>query len=437
MKNRIKKLKNRIDKSKDAKAITSNFSYLMVLQIANYIFPLLTIPYLARVIGVEGIGKIAFAAAITMIFRTIAEWGFNYSATRDLSQNRDDPEKTSEIFSNTLWARLLLTLLSFILLLISIAYIPYFKENKSILLVSFLMIPGHVFLSEWFFQAKEKMKYITIFGLISKLSFTILIFIFINKKDDYILQPLFLSLSSIICGFFSIYLILKKWKVKILAPTWKDISNSIKKSTDIFINNIMPNLYNNFSVTLLGFIGGSTANGLLDAGSKSVNIIHQFMMTLSRVFFPFLSRHLDKHNIFLKINITIAILSSILLFLFAPLIINYFYTYEFEKAIPVLKIMSISIIFTALINIYGINYMIVAGHEKQLRNITTICSIIGLILSFPLVYFYEYIGAAIVITFTKFILAIFISYKARKIITAKNQKLESKKIISTHKSSNS
>lgn len=74
MLNKYKALKQRLNASKDGKALASNFGYLMIMQVASYIFPLLTIPYLARVIGVEGFGKIAFAATIIVWFQTITDW---------------------------------------------------------------------------------------------------------------------------------------------------------------------------------------------------------------------------------------------------------------------------------------------------------------------------------------------------------------------------
>lgn len=414
--NKVKALISRVNKSKDGKVLASNFGYLMLLQIAGYIFPLITIPYLARVIGVEGFGKIAFAAAVVMWFQTVSDWGFNYTATRDVAKNQTNTEKISEIFSNVLWARIVLMLLSFILLMIAITIFPYFTENRNILLVTFLLVPGHILLPEWFFQGMERMKFITVFSLVSKALFTALVFIFIKEKDDLILQPLFMSLGYMISGIVAMYIIVIKWKVRILAPNFKEIYNTIKRSTDVFINNLMPNLYNSFSVVLLGFFGGSVANGLLDAGSKFVNISNQFIMIISRVFFPLLSRRSDKHSVYLKINLTIAIFSSVILFVSAPLIVRFFYTYEFEQAIPVLRIMSLSIVFIALSNIYGLNYMIVKGYEKKLKNITVICSLAGLFLSFPLVYFYGYIGAALTIAFTRCILGLSITYKARKII---------------------
>lgn len=411
----LAKIIERLKGSKDSKVLVQNFAYLSLLQVAGYLFPLITMPYLARVIGVDGFGKIAFASAVMIWIQTIADWGFNFTATRDVAQNRDNTQKVSEIFSNVLWARCSLMLLSFLFLMLLIAIFPKFRTNIDILLISFLMIPGHILFPDWFFQAMERMKYITILNLISKLLFTIAVFIFIREKDDYILQPLLTSLGFVVSGIIAFYYILVKWNVKLYKPSILGIAATIRKSTDVFLNNLMPNLYNSFSTVLLGVFGGDIANGKLDAGAKFVNIAQQFMSVLSRTFFPFLSRKLDKHYVYARLNIALSLLISLALFLFAPLIINWFFTPEFSDSIIVLRIMSISIFFLALSNIYGTNYMIIAGYERQLRNITAITSVIGFALSFPLIYFGGFIGAAITVTMTRGLLGVSIMIKAKSL----------------------
>lgn len=415
MLSRAKQLIRQVKKSKDGSVLASNFGYMMLLQIAGYAFPLITIPYLARVIGVEGFGKIAFATAVVVWFQTLTDWGFNYTATRDVAQNRNHPEKISEIFSNVLWARIFLMLGSFMLLMMLITAVPFFKENQAILLITFLMVPGQVFFPDWFFQAMERMKYITIFNLLSKALFTALVFVFIKEKTDFILQPLFVSLGYVLSGVFALYIIMVKWKVKLHRPNPLDIYNTIKNSTDVFLNNIVPNLYYGFSTILLSFWGGSISVGLLDAGRKLLSISEQFMQVISRVFFPFLSRRADKHNTYVRINLSIAILFFAVLFLAAPNLIKIFYTPDFYLATAVLQISSFSILFLSLRNIYGINYLIVRGHEKASRNIMLVTSFIGFSLSFPLIYFFDFIGAAITVTIVHGIQGLSMMYKAKRI----------------------
>lgn len=411
----IKEKFNKILANKDSRTLLTNFGYLSLLQIAGYVFPLITLPYLAKTIGIDSFGRIAFASAVVVWFQTVADWGFNYTATRDVAKNRDDKDKVSEIFSNVLWSRMLLAAMSFVLLLIAILLIPTFRESKDILLITFLLVPGHIMFPDWFFQALERMRYITVLNLFSKTLFTLAIFVFIKEKSDYILQPLFTSLGFVISGLVAMYLILYKWRIKLKKPKIKQIISTIKGSTDVFLNNIMPNLYNSFSVLLLGFYGGSVANGKLDAGGKFVGIAQQFMTVVSRSFFPFLARRIDKHELYVKLNLFLAAFISFGLFLVAPVTIKLFFTPEFYDAIIVLRIMALSVLFIALSNVYGTNYMIIQGHEKELRNITVVSSLIGFVLSFPLIYYFNFVGAAINITLTRGILGFSIMYRARRI----------------------
>lgn len=308
---KFSEIKKRISGSKDGKTVFANFGYLSLLQIAGYVFPLITMPYLARVIGADGFGKIAFASAIVVWIQTISDWGFNLTATRDVAQNRADKEKVSRIFSNVLWARCLLTLFSGLLLLIAVLAVPYLRENADIIFVTFLLVPGYILFPEWFFQAIERMKYTTIFNLLIKLIFTISVFIFIHEKKDYLIQPLLTTIGYLLCGIGALYLIFKRWGYYLYKPQWTEILETIRNSTDVFINNLMPNLYNSFSVMLLGFFGGSTANGVYDGGNKFPTIFYNFQSVLSRAFYPFLSRRLDKHSFYAKLNIGSALIGAV------------------------------------------------------------------------------------------------------------------------------
>ncbi|NHH89278.1 flippase [Pseudoalteromonas sp. MB47] len=394
------RLIKRLTKSKDGKVLASNFGYLLLFQIASYAFPLITLPYLAKVLGVNGFGKIAFAAAVILWFRTITDWGFNYTATRDLARNRDNPIRSAQIFSNVLWSKVFLSILSFIFLLLLIYTVPYFYENKEILIFTFSLIPGHILFPEWYFQALERMKYITIINLISKALFTILIFIVIKDKSDFLLQPLLVSTGYAVSGLFALYIIVVKWKVKIYKPEPRVIFKMIKESTNVFIINFLPNIYYGFSTVLLGFLSGPAAVGVLDAGRKLLSISEQFMQVVSRVFFPFLARKADKHKVYVRIHLTLSLFFCSILFLFAPILIELLLTEEFHSAVNIVRISAFSIIFLSFRNIYGTNYLILHGFERESRNIILFTSIFGFLIAFPLIHYYGYLGAALTATLT-------------------------------------
>lgn len=411
---KFSEIKKRISGSKDGKTVFANFGYLSLLQIAGYVFPLITMPYLARVIGADGFGKIAFASAVVVWFQTVTDWGFNLTATRDVAQYRDDREKVSQIFSNVLWARCLLMLISGVVLLGLVAIVPYFRENMAVILITFLMIPGYILFPDWMFQALEKMKYTTIFNLLMKSLFIVAVFIFINNREDYVIQPLLSTISYFICGIGALYLILHKWGYTLYRPQWKEIIKSIKGSTDVFINNIMPNFYNSFSVLLLGFFGGPVANGLYEGGNKFPTIFYQFQAVLSRAFYPFLARRLDKHDFFAKLNMSIAIIGAVLIIIVSPWVIKIILGKEFDNSIIVMQILSASLVFLSMNFTYGTSYLIIIHKEKPLKNLTFVSSIIGMCVSFPLIFYYSYIGAAITVFICRGMLGIGSFILARK-----------------------
>ena len=407
-----------IVKNKEAKTLAGNFMWLSLLQVAGYVFPLITMPYLARVIGVEGFGKIAFASAIMVWIQTIADWGFNLTATRDVAQNRDNPQKVSEIFSNVLWARCLLMVVAFIVLLILIITIPQFRANCAVILVSFLMVPGHILFPDWFFQAIEKMRYITILNVLMKLVFTLAVFIFIKEKDDYILQPLFTSLGYVVSGAIALYIIIKKWNIKLYKPNWKDIKYTIKSTTDVFINHLAPNLYNSFSTVLLGIFGGGAANGIYDGGSKFFSACNQLLQIFTRTFYPFLSRKTNRYKEFVLLTMSISIIVALFLFIFAPLLVHTMLSDEFYNSIIVIRILALSLVFTMLYNCYGMCYLIIQKKEKVLRHITLYVSLLGFCISWFLVKEYSYIGAALTVGICRMLLGIITFIVAKRYFNA-------------------
>lgn len=411
----INDIVNKIRNSEDGKVLASNFAYLSILQIVSYLFPLLTLPYLARVIGVDGFGKIAFASAIITWFQTITDWGFGYTATRDVAKNRDDKEVVSEIFSRVFWSRCLLMIFSFILLSILVLFIPVFHDHALVIFVTFLLIPGYIMFPEYFFQALEKMKYITVFNICSKLIFTVCVFLFIKEKEDYIWQPIFISLGFILSGLISMYYILIKWKYKLKRCSYNQIFNTIRGSKDVFISNIIPNVYSTSSILLLGFFHGNVANGIYDAGNRFVNVVDRLMNVIARVFFPYLSRNGSKHSMYAKGSIILSLLVSLCLFILAPFLINIFYTSDFKDAIIVLRILSILIVLGTIDNVYGINFLLVKGYDKQRRIICIICSVFSGILAVFLVYKFSYIGIAFVLLIANGLLGLCSYLYVRKI----------------------
>ena len=371
-------------------------------------------PYLSRVIGVDGFGAIAFAAAIMVFVETITDWGFNYTATRDVAQNRSDIPYVCKMYSEIMVAKVLIMSICFIVIYLLTVYMDSLREYRLLLMLTFCYIPGHIIFPEWLFQAFEKMKYITILNVLSKLIFTVLIFFVIKNKEDYVYQPLLTALGFIVSGIIAQYIIIKQFGVRFRLPRSRDVWERLKGSTDMFICLILPNLYTNLTTIILKSFGGDAATGIYSAGQKFQQLADQLSQVLSRTFFPFLARHKEKHHIYVKISGAISVAMALVLFFGANLLVKIFYAEEFAPAAAVIRIFALTPIFLFLSNTYGTNYLVIIGKERILRNLTVICSIIGLLLTWLATPKYLYIGAACTITIVRGIRGILILLFAKK-----------------------
>lgn len=409
----MKKIDFKFFKTREGKTVFSNILSLGLLQVAGYVFPLLTMPYLARVLGVSCIGKIAFASAIIVYLQTLVDYGFNFTATRDIARKRNDLEEVSKIYSSVLYTKICLLLIAAVILSLLILIIPKMREEWPLLLTTFMLLPGYIVFPEWLFQGLEKMKFITILNIVSKFIFTVAVFIFIKSREDYLLQPLLTAGGYIVSGIIAMWIIRYKLGIHIISFCECNICKTLKGSTDVFLNQLIPNLYNNFSIMLLGFFCGPMANGIYEAGSKLISIVERLLNVILRAFFPFLARHANKHTTYAIGHFSLVVISSLILFIFSREFILILFSEDFLDAVVVLRILSVSLLGLGLSHIYGTNYMIVLGKEKVLRNITLRNALLGFVMSFPLIYFYGYIGAALTVACTRLCLGISILIKSQ------------------------
>jgi polysaccharide transporter, PST family len=312
----INKIKKKL-KSKNNKQLLSNFISLFTLQGLNYILPLITVPYLIRVLGVETFGLLAFATAFVMYFQVITNYGFQLTATREISIHRDNRKKVIEIFSSVMIIKSLLLIFSFILLSILVFSIDSLRNEFLVYFLTFGTVIGQVLFPVWFFQGMEKMKYITYLNIVSKSIFTAAIFIFVHDQSDYLLVPLFTSVGFIVAGVLSLRVVKIEFNVEFRFQSIQTIKNYLVDGWHIFAGNAYTSVYLTANVLILGIFTNNTIVGYYSIAEKIAAAFSGLFIPLNQALYPYLtniySHSIKKFkNLVYKIMLTFFILSFII-----------------------------------------------------------------------------------------------------------------------------
>jgi PST family polysaccharide transporter len=344
----IKEYKEKLFKSDARKRLIENFLSLSVLQIANYILPLVTLPYLVRVLGPEKFGLIAFSQAFIGYFMILTDYGFNLSATRDISINRDDKEKVSEIFSSVMIIKLALMIISLILISVIIFSIEKFRKDWIIYYLTFGMVVGQVLFPVWYFQGMEKMKYITFLNILAKVIFTVAIFVFVNEASDYMYVPLLNSLGFIIAGILGLWIVLRDFEISFKFVGLKELKRQLKEGWYIFTSEISGDIYGRGTTIILGLVSNNTIVGYYSVAERVMKAVTGLSQPFAQALYPYIMR--TKFNSFetvFKYSFIGSLFISIFLYLFSELIMEFFKVHN-KDAFLTLKILSIALFFTFL-----------------------------------------------------------------------------------------
>lgn len=391
------------------KKLAINFSSLTILQISNYLIPLITIPYLVRVLGTEKYGLINFAAAFIAYFVTLTDYGFNLSAPREISVNRNDSNKLVEIISSVVVIKTILFLVSAVILITLVESISIFKLDRAVYYLSFLFVLGNVIFPQWFFQGIEDMKYITIINVVFKSCATILIFIVIKNQSDYLKLIAINSGMQILIGLAGMLFLIFKFKMKLVIPSISNLLYYLKDARHIFYSTAAINLYTTSNTFILGLFASQSAVGYFAAADKIRIAFQSLFAIVSNTIYPHVSL-LIKESLnagikfiskIIKTVGSLALVSSILTFVFAEEIILIFLGSEYANSIFVLKIISFLPFLIFLSNVTGIQIMLNAGFQKEFSLIIIFAAVINIILSIIIVPIYFEIGSAVSVLITE------------------------------------
>ena len=421
----IKKLLNRAEYKK----IIENIVSLTGLQFASYILPLITLPYLTYVLGPDKFGLTQYAISLITYFQMFTDYGFNLSATRELAIVREDKKKVSEIFSTVMFIKLMLTVVSFVALLAIVTFIPKFRNDADVYLLTFGIVVGYVLFPTWLFQGMEYMKYTSILNIIGKVIFTVFIFVFIHQSSDYLLVPIINSFGYIVVGVLGIYISLTRFDIDLSLPSVENIKYHLREGWHVFLSTIAINMYTTTNTFLLGLLTNNTLVGYYSIAEKIITAANGLFNPISQAIYPFISRSVnneDKNSNVLRIRkltklaAVLGAVFSLGIFVFADLIISILFGPQYSSSILVLRILSIIPFMVSLSNIFGIQTMLTFNYKRAFSRVVLMGGILDIILGIILITLFNEVGIAISFavteTFITVAMLLFLQSKDIKIV---------------------
>ena len=390
------------------KTIRKNMISNIILTASNFLFPLITYSHIARVLGTEGTGKIAFAQSIMQYFSYLAALGIPAYGLRECARLRDDKDGLSHIAQELLLINLMSAAAAYVILAALVFAVPRLFEYKKLLVLMSSGILVNTIGLEWIFQALEEYSYISIRSIFFQIISVVLIFVLIRSPDDcvlYVFLTVFVSSASYVCNFINSrkYISFKKKRPY-------NLRRHIKPVFVLFLASAVITIYTNFDISMIGFIRSEREVGLYNAALKIKTAILSVSTAVTAVLIPRMAYDFRHENIqelnrltvySLRISMILALPLVVFVFIFSEDVLRFVCGNEFLGASITLRVLTVCVIPLILTNLFGNQLLISLGDEK----IYSQSVIVGLGVNICLNYFtipaYGAAGAAVATLITE------------------------------------
>lgn len=378
-----------------------NFLWNLTLTMANYIFPLLTYPYITRTLGVSKIGLCNYVDSIINYFVLFASLGIASLGIREVARNKNNKDSLNIVFSSLISFNVILTIISIIVLITLTYTINYFEQYKPFLLVGILKLLFSAFLIEWFFQGLSNFRYITIRSIIVRLIYIIAIFIFVHTADDALIY------YGLTCSIIVINSCLNyRYSHKFVKFSIKNIHLKLFISAIINygIYRILASMYTSFNVIFLGSVSNNIEVGFFTTATKLYSILMGVFSAFTAVMVPKVSELLSSHNMkelkdiagrTFNLVYSLSIPVIIICFFYSTLIIKIIAGDGYEGAIIPFKIVMSLLIVVALEQIIIQQFLMASKESKNILILSLTGAVVGVALNIILTPTFKSIGSSI------------------------------------------
>ena len=385
------------------RGLLADIAALSVVQGLNYALPLITIPYLVRVLHPGQFGIVCFAQGIVLFFAFLTDFGFDYSASRAIASSRRDSAFISRIYWSTLFSKLILLCVSGAALWLVVASTPRLQQESRLFVATFLYVVGAALFPMWLFQGLEKLKLAAGFLAIGRILVVPAVLLFVHHPADYIVASGIQASVEVTASVLAIPIIFRQLNVRWYCPSPADIKTALVESWPLFLSGAA--LYASTSTTtvILGFLAGQAEVGYYSAADKLVRACMALSTPVALALYPRLAackvesdastvRAIRKSLCALGGTM---LLASILIALLGPRICAIVFGSSFSPSVTILELLSPLPFLSGLLGVFGTQTMVVFGMERQLAKIMLLSSLAAAPLNAILMMSYGATGAAI------------------------------------------
>lgn len=391
-----------MSKMKKQKSVKMNMVMNTILTMSSFLFPLITFPYISRILSPVGTGKISFATSVITYFSMFAQLGIPTYGIRACAKVRDDKEELSRVTQEIMIINLVTCVISYIALYVSIMFVPKFQEEPKLLKIVSITILLSALGVEWLYKALEEYTYITMRSIAFKLIALVSMFLLIHKEGDYVIYAgitIIASVGSNLMNFINLR------KMIILKPMGHyNFKRHLKMIFVFFAMSVATTVYTNLDNIMLGFITTDEQVGFYAAAVKIKNLTISVVTSASAVLLPRASYYVDKgymdelYKIARKtMNCTILLALSCALYfvLYAREGIMLLSGIKYAGAIIPMQIIMPTLLFIGITNVLGIQILVPIGQEKQVLYSEIAGAVVDLIINILLIPKLGAAGAAI------------------------------------------
>lgn len=387
-----------------AQSVKVNYILNLINTGTQMLFPLITFPYVCRVIEADGIGQINFFQSIISYISLFTCLGIPMYAIREIARDRSDVVQMNRTAMEILLLHSMLTLLGYAIVATLCLTVPQIQVNIPLFLILSLTIFFTAIGCEWFYRGIEDFKYITIRGFIIKTVSVVLLFIFVKSKTDLLYYGCYTVFGVLGGNIFNFFRLRKYIHRENIIFSELHIKRHVKPVLKVFSFSVVTSIYLQLNTVLLGFLKNALAVGYFAAATKVMQMLLMMSSCLGSVMMPRASHLIaenkeDEFNRLIQksydFTMAIALPMTIGLIFCAPSLITALCGVKFEHSILPSQIIAPIILMVAISNVFGIQVLFPKGKI----NIVTLCCGIGavadLILNLCLIPFFSYIGTSI------------------------------------------